>query len=340
MRLYCGIDLHSNNSYVVLLNESDKIVYQKRLPNELEFIISELKPYKEIIVGIVVESTYNWYWLGDGLISAGYRVHLANTNKIQQYNGLKYTDDKTDAIWLAKLLRLGILAEGYIYPKKQRGIRELLRKRMMLVQEQTRFLLATKGMITRFENITLTGSKIKNCNGEEEKLLQLIKDKNVRLSAQSQLKVLHCIMEQIDNLEGAILAEIQDIPSFIRLKKIPGIGPILAMLILLETGEINRFKNPGNYSSYCRCVDSKRISNNKKKGENNRKNGNHYLSWAFVEAANFAIRFDKTVKCYYQRKLSKTNRIVAIKTIANKLTKACYFILRDGVEFDMKKLFM
>jgi transposase len=274
------------------------------------------------------------------LMSAGYKVHLANTNKIQQYNGLKYTDDKTDAIWLARLLHLGILAEGHIYPKEQRGVRELLRRRMMLVQEQTRFVLATKGIITRYENIKLTGEKIKRCHGKEEKLLQLIKDEHVKLSVQSQLKILHCVMEQVDNLEKAILVAIKDSPNFNRLKEIPGIGPVLAMLILLETGEINRFKSPGNYSSYCRCVDSKRISNEKKKGENNRRNGNHYLSWAFVEAANFAIRFDKTIKGYYQRKLSKTNRVIAIKTIANKLTKACYFILRDGVKFDMKKLFM
>ncbi len=128
-------------------------------------------------------------------------------------------------------------------------------------------------------------------------------------------------------------------PVFNLVKKMPGIGPILAMTILLETGEIKRFANPGNYSSFCRCVESKRISNAKKKGENNRRNGNQYLGWAFVEAANFAIRFHQPVKSYYQRKLAKTNRVVAIKTIANKLSKACFFILRDGVEFDMNKLF-
>lgn len=125
-------------------------------------------------------------------------------------------------------------------------------------------------------------------------------------------------------------------------KTLPGVGPILAMTILLETGEIKRFENPGNYSSYCYCVESKRISNAKKKGENNRKNGNAYLGWAYVEAANFAIRYHEPIKRFYQRKLSKTKRVVAlktIKTIANKLSKACYFILRDGVEFEMNKGF-
>ena len=116
MKLYCGIDLHSNNSYVVLIDEADKVLYQKRLTNDLEGILNELLPYKEGIEGVVVESTYNWYWLVDGLQEKGYRVHLANPSAIQSYSGLKYTDDKSDAIWLAKLLRLGLLAEGHIYP--------------------------------------------------------------------------------------------------------------------------------------------------------------------------------------------------------------------------------
>jgi len=110
MKLYCGIDLHSNNSYVVLIDEAEKVVYQKRLSNDLEVILKLLALFKDSIEGIVVESTYNWYWLIDGLQTAGYQVHLANTTAIQQYSGLKYTDDKTDALWLARILKLGLLA--------------------------------------------------------------------------------------------------------------------------------------------------------------------------------------------------------------------------------------
>ena len=94
------------------------------------------------------------------------------------------------------------------------------------------------------------------------------------------------------------------------------------------------------HSSYCRCVESKCISNEKRKGANNRKNGNAYLCWAFIEAGNHAISSCPEIKKYYQRKLNKTMRVVALKTIANKLSKACYFMLRDKVEFDMKKIFM
>jgi transposase len=340
MKLYCGIDLHSNNSYIVLLNEDGKVVYQKRLSNDIALILKELSPYREMISGIVVESTYNWYWLVDGLQAEGYQVHLANTTAIQQYSGLKYTDDKSDAVWLAQLLRLRLLSEGYIYPKEKRGVRELLRRRMVLVRQQTMCLLGIQNMITRYENVQLSGDKIRRQVHDEEKLLSHLKDEHVRQAARSQGRILCCMMEQIDELEKSILTQVQDDPKFKLIKTIPGIGSILGMTILLETGEINRFSSVGNYSSYCRCVESKRISNEKKKGENNRKNGNVYLGWAFIEASNAAIRFYPEIKKYYQRKLNKTMRVVALKTIANKLCRATYFILRDGVPFDMKKLFV
>lgn len=339
MKLYCGIDLHSNNSFVVIIDEAEKVVYQKRLPNDLEILLKELERYKDGIVGIVVESTYNWYWLVDALQATGYRVHLANTTAIEQYSGLKYTDDKDDALWLARIFRLGLLSEGHIYPKEKRGIRELLRRRMILVRQQTMCLLSIQGMITRYENIRFNGDKIKRLKDDEEKLLSYVKDEQVRFAAQSQFKVLRCIMEQIALLEKSILDQIRKDPVYNLLKTIPGVGPILAMTILLETGEIKRFANVGNYSSYCRCVESKRISNEKKKGENNRKNGNAYLGWAFIEASNAAIRHYPKIKKCYQRKLNKTMRVVALKTIANKLSRATYFILRDGVKFEMKKAF-
>lgn len=337
MKLYGGIDLHSNNSYVVLLDENDKVVYKNRLPNDLEYLQEELTPYREEIEGLVVESTYNWYWQVDGLQEAGYRVHLANTTAIQQYSGLKYTDDKNDAIWLARLLRLGLLSEGYIYPKEKRGLRELLRRRMILVRQQTQSLLGIQGMITRYENVSLSGRKIKQLSKEE--LLGYVKDKNVRLAVFSQNEVLGTIMKQIDELEKSIKLQLKQEPVFNLIKTIPGVGSILAMAILLETGEIGRFSYAGQYSSYCRCVESKRISNAKKKGENNRKNGNVYLGWAFIEASNAAIRNYPQIRKYYQRKLNKVMRVVALKTIANKLSRACYFILRDGVKFDMQKAF-
>ena len=122
MKLYGAIDLHSNNNVTVLIDEQDKIVYQKRLPNDLPLITQELSGYQDRLQGIVVESTYNWYWLVDGLMDQGHKVHLATTAAIQQYAGLKYTDDHSDARWLAHILRLGVLPQGDIDQKRSESM--------------------------------------------------------------------------------------------------------------------------------------------------------------------------------------------------------------------------
>lgn len=114
MKLYGGIDLHSNNNYVGIIDRKEKKVFKKKLPNDLEEVLKALKPYRKEIVGLAVESTFNWYWLVDGLMDNGYRVHLANPSAIKQYEGLKHSDDERDAFHLAQLLKLGILPEGYI----------------------------------------------------------------------------------------------------------------------------------------------------------------------------------------------------------------------------------
>jgi transposase len=113
----------------------------------------------------------------------------------------------------------------------------------------------------------------------------------------------------------------------------------LALTIMLEVGDIRRFAKVGKYASYCRCVKSERLSNGKKKAENNRKNGNKYLSWAYVEAANFTVRFCPKAQRFYQRKKGKTNGIVAIKALSNKLARGSYYVMRDQVAYDASKLF-
>ena len=128
MSHYCGIDLHSNNHVVVVIDAEDKRVYEKRLANDLSLTVKALAPYQETLQGVAVESTFNWYWLVDGLQEAGFRPKLVNTVAVKQYDGLKYSDDVHDAFWLAHLMRLGILPTGYIYPKAQRAVRDLLRR--------------------------------------------------------------------------------------------------------------------------------------------------------------------------------------------------------------------
>lgn len=337
MKLYSGIDLHSNNSVVTVLDEEDRVVAEKRLANDLELIRGFLGPYDGALAGIVVESTYNWYWLVDGLMEAGLKVHLANTAAIQQYSGLKHTDDRHDARWLAHLLRLGLLKEGYIYPRQERAIRDLARKRLQLVQQRTANILSVQNLVTRETGRTVSANEIKKLIGAQNQRWPA--DSPLGLAIGSHLLVLRALEAQIARLEEMILARTSPREEYRALLSIAGIGKVLGFTILLETGDIGRFAGPGNFASYCRCVDSKRMSNGKKKGENNAKSGNRYLAWAFVEAANFAVRYYPPVKRFYERKKAKRNAVVAIKAVAHKLARAAFYVMRDRVAFDMQKAF-
>lgn len=334
MKLYAGIDLHSNNIVLSILSEEEKEIFCERITLDITMILNALSAFKKDLQGIVIESTFNWYWLADKLQKHGYQVYLAHPSANKQYSGYKHTNDKTDARWLAHLLQLGILKTGYIYPKEQRGLRELLRHRMRLVQHQTSVLLGLQALVMRYEGNKLSANNIKTM--DESNIHEYIKDSNVVFLFRQELAILKSFLTQINIIEQEAMKQLNKLPGFKNLKQIPGIGNILSALITLESVNISRFKSAGNYCSYCRCVNSERKSNEKKKGENNRKNGNSYLSWAFVEAAHFAIRYNEAIKKYYQRKMKRSNQIIAIKTVAAKLSKACFFILRDGVKFDMK----
>jgi transposase len=337
MQTYAGIDLHSSNCYLAVIDEQQRRLYSKRLPNSLDHILTALQPFKEELSGVVVESTYNWYWLVDGLQEQGYRMHLANPSAIRQYEGLKHTDDKWDAFWLAQLLLLGILPQGYIYPKAERPSRDLLRRRLLFVRHRTAHILSLQSMVQRCCGHGISGNAIKKLTPQEA--AALFSDPQLGLTARFQVETIGFLTQQIRSIEKAVLPQVKLRPEFEILLTIDGIGKILALTIMLEVGDIRRFAKAGNYASYCRCVKSQKLSDTKKKGEGNRKNGNRYLSWAYVEAANFTVRHSARAKAFYQRKCAKTKKVVAIKALANKLARASFYILRDQSAFDEKRLY-
>jgi transposase len=173
----------------------------------------------------------------------------------------------------------------------------------------------------------------------EEDLEELFEDEYLILSAKASISTIHFLRSHIVQLEKVIEKAAKLKNEYKLLKTAPGIWTILALTIMLETGPIERFKKVGNYASYCRCVQSNRFSNSKSKGKGNRRNGNKYLSWAYVEAANYALWNYEYVKRYHQKKMAKTNNVVAIKAIAHKLARACYYIIRDQKEFNPLKAF-
>jgi len=288
--------------------------------------------------GVVVESTYNWYFLVDGLMDAGYRVHLANTTAIKKYEGLKYSGDFADAAYLAQLLRLGLLPEGYIYPREARAARDLSRKRMQLVRYRTAQILAIENIMARQTGGRMSSNRVKQLTAEQVDGLGFAPD--VALALQANRAVSETLQQQIDVLEKRLEERVKLRQDYRLLKSVPGIGETLATTIMLETGTVERFASVGNFSSYCRCVDSLRESDGKKKGDGTAKNGNKYLAWAFVEAANYALRYCPEAKRFYERKKRKTNGIVAIKALAHKLARACYHILREQKPFDVKRCFV
>ena len=338
MKLYAGIDLHSNNSVLVILDEQDRIVYERRLSNELPLILAQLAPYRRNIDAVAVESTFNWYWLVDGLMESGYTVKLVNTAAVKTYEGLKYTADEHDARHLAHLLRLGLLPTGYIYPQKERAVRDLLRKRAQLVRVRTAQNLSIQNLVSRN---TGQGISTREIGQLDENIIHELSggDGNRALAIESNLAVMKVLEDRIRQIECVVLAEAKLKPAFEKLLTVDGIGKILGMTIMYEIGTIERFSKVGRFASYARCVGSSRWSNGKKKGEGNRKNGNKYLAWAFVEAAHFSVRYNERIKRFYQRKKAKTNGIVAIKAVAHKLARAGYHVLYDQVPFEEARAF-
>ena len=334
---YCGIDLHSNNSVVIVSDEEDRIVFSKRLPNDLGQIRAALEPHREDLAGVVIESTYNWYWLVDGLMDTGYQVHLAHPSAIKKYEGLKHSGDFADATYLAHLLRLGLLAEGYVYPREERGVRDLARKRLQLVRYRTAQILAIEGILMRQTRARLKGEAVKRLTAEQVDAFAFAPD--VSLAVEANRAVSQTLSQQIEALEKRLQQRVILRPEYRLLKTVPGIGEVLATTIMLETGTISRFTRVGNFSSYCRCVDSLKESNGKRKGEGNTRNGNKYLAWAFVEAANFALRCCPQARSFYDRKKSRSNRILALKALAHKLARACYHMLQDQKPFDVHLCF-
>ena len=202
MALYSGIDLHSNNHLVVVIDDNDQRLEERRLGNDLSLTLSLLEPYRDQLAGVAVESTFNWYWLVDGLQDSGYRVDLVNPAGIKQYEGLKYSDDRYDAFWLAHLMRLGLLKTGYIYPREQRAIRDLLRRRMQLVRTGSRQLICAQSQIWRSSGIRVSCNQLKKLDYAVH-----LPDNATQLGVESHLRVYQAVFQEIKQLEQRIMAE-------------------------------------------------------------------------------------------------------------------------------------
>jgi transposase len=245
-------------------------------------------------------------------------------------------DDTSDAFFLAELQRLNILPTGYIYDPQLRPVRDLLRRRLSLVHQRTALILSFKSLYTRTTGQDMALSRLKSM--ELAEALTLYKHPANGLIAQIQKEHIQKLDQSIERIEKVVLKCARELPCYEKLQTLPGVGRILAMTITMEIGQMERFKAPGNFASYCRTVDSKRLSNNKKKGDNNQKCGNKYLAWAFVEAANFAKRYDEQCRKWFDRKATKTGKVIATKALACKLAKAAWCVVSQDTDYDPKRM--
>jgi transposase len=270
-------------------------------------------------------------------MDADYRVHRANPAAIEQYRGLKYTHDHSEARWLAHRLRLGVLPEGHMYPKAERAVRDVWRKRAHLVRQHTSHVLRVQNILVRNTGVRFGVKQMHQLSKKD--LASLLPEAEQVLAVTSALAMLECLSQQMQTLEQAVTKRLKHTPADEQLLSVNGIGPILAQTIALETGHIGRFPTVGNSAAYCRCVRSTTMSNGKRQGQGNAKNGNPSLEWAYREAAPFAIRCRPQVQRFDQQKASKSHLMIARKSVAHKRARACFDSMRDLVPLDGNKAF-
>ena len=334
--LYAGADLHGNNVFLSICNQDGANVFRRRVKANLDAVNAALDPFWDRIKVLGVESTFNWYWFVDGLIEQGRNVKLGNPAKMEQYSGIKITNDLSDADWLAEQLRVGIFPECYIYPKETRSVRDALRRRQLFVRRRTQAILSLGGLLERHGLPAPSAARMEKWTMADIQATGL--DRWVQLQLETLLDAVHESDRQARRIEKEVLAFVKPTKQYNRIQLVPGIGIALGMLIVLESGDFKRFPTAGDYASYCRTVKSERTSNDKKKGSNNSKNGNKYLAWAFIEAATFAARFNPRIQSWHEKKKRKSGVVKARKALACKLAKAVWHVM-NGKEFDEALMF-
>ena len=223
-KLVAGMDLHSNNVVIGLMDLDGQRVASGKVACDLKAVEKFLAPFKARLERLAVESTFNWYWLVDGLHAQQYPVVLANPAEMEQYSGLKHANDTSDAFFLAELLRLNILPTGYIYDAKLRPVRDLLRRRLLLVRQRTALMLSFKSLYARTTGQALTLTELKAM--EIPKARELYQHPANQLIAGMQLEHIEQLNASIAELEKVVLAAARELPGYARLTTLPGVGKI------------------------------------------------------------------------------------------------------------------
>ena len=342
MRTYVGIDLHARTSQLCVIDaeKGERIFERARVPNRLPLILELLGPYTGE-TSVAVESTFNWYWLVDGLEDAGYDVHLGHTLGNARITKAKVKTDRRDAYRLARLLRSGDLQEGYIYPRATRPVRDLIRHRQRLVSARSGEYARIRIQLYREGILDHSRASVQAMTDAEIDVL--FTHPVVATVAHLELERIRLLDAQIKKIERSIMDLAGDLPELALLRELPGVDLALAPIILFETGEISRFATHRTYSSYCRLVPGCANSMNSSKPGRARKEGNPYLKSAYTQAATHATRTNERIRRFANRHLARRSgrgaKAVVRNIVGHKLAIAVWMMLTHGVSYDERMLF-
>ena len=342
MKLACGIDMHARTSQICVIDQQHTKLVECKLPSTPLEVISVLEPFKEAELSIVIESTFYWYRMVDGLMDALFDVHLAHTLGLSYITQAKVKTDRRDAFKLAQLLMAGLIPEAYIYPKEIRPVRDLLRQRHLVVARRAEEYRSLQNLLLQQGNLDAKYKDLQEAYGEEQ-LEEFFNDPFIRMHAQHELERVDLLSEQIHEKEVAIREEAQQTEDYHRLMQMPGIGEMWAQTILYEIGCIERFRDERHFSSYSRVVPGTADSANTSKRGRGSKQGNPHLKYAFSQAAVAAVRCYPQVGRYFNKQLRKHKgrygKLISYNNVAHRLAIACFHILRRKTDYDMRMQF-
>jgi len=334
-RFYCGIDLHARTMHVCILAHDGGVVCDDHLPCHFETFLKAITPFRDGIV-IGVECMFGWYWLADRCAEQHIPFVVGHALYMKLIHGAKAKNDRIDANKIARLLRGGNFPLAYVYPKGMRETRDLLRRRNYFVRQRSGLFTHLQILNAQY-NLPPFPKKLSfAANRAELDVAHRFSDPSVQKNAAANLAVIDCLEEQIAELELYLTrtAKVDDVQTYHRLQSIPGVGKVLALVLLYEIHDIKRFASVGQFLSYCRLVRCEHESAGKVLGSGGRKIGNAHLRWAFAEAACLFLRGSERARAWKKKQEKKRGEGKALAILAARLARAVYHLWRKGEAFD------
>lgn len=333
---YCGVDLHTRTMYLCIINQADEILYHREIPTKADIFLEKLAPYRQDVV-VSVECMFTWYWVADLCAAEGIPFVLGHALEMKAIHGGKTKNDRIDSTKIAKLLRAGMIPMAYVYPRAMRSTRDLLRRRMRFVRHRADLLTHIQQTNAQY-NLPTIGKTLKY-KGNREGVAERFEDESVQKTVKVDLELIAFYDTIIRKLEWHLqqTAKAHDATALQVLRSIPGIGPILSLVILYEVQDITRFSNVQQFASYARLIRPIKSSAGKRTGTANGKMGNAYLKWAFSEAVILFLRELRESEPYLCRLERKYGKKKAKGILAHRLGRTVYYLLKHQQIFDQKK---